>query len=212
MLRKFLNRVSVVFMVVSLALLSGCASLVDSLTPVETAIIFDLIPLDENVVSGRRVGYSLSISEPRASAVVDSDKVLVRPSPVVIQYYGDIIWADRIPKLVHRRIVQAFEDSKRVRSVAARSDGFESQYDLLVEIRDFHIEPSLRENVVVEKPIRVKVTFFAKLVSERAAKVVRSVKITKIVEVNVESRENIALAFNQAFSEATVSLINWTLR
>lgn len=197
---------------VALSLLAGCASMVDSLTPVETALIFDLAPIDEAAVKGGQPGFSLSVSEPRAAVILDSDKVLVRPSPVVVQYYRDIIWADRIPKLVQRRVVQAFEDSHRVRSVAARSDGFSSQYDLLMEIRDFHIEPSVRENANVGKPIRVKVTFFAKLVSERAARVVRSVKITKIVEVPVESRENIALAFNEAFAQATVDLVNWTLR
>lgn len=212
MLSKFSKLFSIGFMAAGLALLAGCASMVDSLTPTETALIFDLAPLDEAAVKGRRAGFSLSVSEPRAAAILDNDKVLVRPSPVVVQYYGDIIWADRIPKLVQRRVVQAFEDSKRVRSVAPRSDGFSSQYDLLIEIRDFHIEPSLRENPIVAKPIRVKVTFFAKLVSERAARVVRSQKITKTVEVMVENRENIALAFNQAFAEATVSLVNWTLR
>ncbi|PCI87756.1 MAG: hypothetical protein COB24_04875 [Hyphomicrobiales bacterium] len=206
--KLFLN----LFVVIMLALLAGCASMVDSLTLTETSLIFDLAPLDEGAVEGRRVGFNLSISEPRAAVILDSDKVLVRPSPVVVQYYGDIIWADRIPKLVQRRIVQAFEDSKRVRSVAPRSDGFRSQYDLLIEIRDFHIEPSLRDSPAVARPIRVKVTFFAKLVSETSSQVVRSQKITKIVEVTVETRENIALAFNQAFAEATVSLVNWTLR
>lgn len=200
------------FVVLMLALLAGCASMVDSLTPTETSLIFDLASIDEAAVKGRRVGFNLSVSEPRAAGILDNNKVLVRPSPVVVQYYADIIWADRIPQLVQRRIVQAFEDSERVRSVAPRSDGFNSQYDLLIEIRDFHIEPSLRETLTASKPIRVKVTFFAKLVSERSSQVVRSQKITKIVEVAVETRENIALAFNQAFAEATVSLINWTLR
>lgn len=206
--KLFLN----MFMVITLGLLAGCASMVDSLTPTETSLIFDLAPLDDASVKGRRVGFNLSVSEPRAAMILDSDKVLVRPSPVVVQYYPDIIWADRIPKLVQRRVIQAFEDSNRVRSVAPRSDGFSSQYDLLLEIRDFNIEPSVRENANVANPIRVKVTFYAKLVSERSAQVVRSRKITKIVEVLVESRENIALAFNQAFAEATVSLVNWTLR
>lgn len=212
MLSKISKPLSIVFMTAGLALLTSCASMVDSLTPTETALIFDLAPLEEAAVKGRRAGFSLSVSEPRASVILDSDKVLVRPTPVVVQYYADIIWADRIPKLVQRRVVQAFEDSNRVRSVAPRSDGFSSQYDLLIEIRDFHIEPSLRENPIVTKPIRVKVTLYAKLVSESAARVVRSKKITKTVEVMVENRENIALAFNKAFAEATVALVNWTLR
>lgn len=212
MLSIISKKISIIFMVVSLSLVAGCTSLVDSLTPVETAQIYDLMPLDAALTKGRSAGFSLSISDLRAAAVLDSDKFLVRPTPVAIQYYANIIWADRIPKLVHRRIVQAFEDSKRLRSVAPRSDGFDAQYDLLIEIRDFQIEPSLRENAGVEKPIRVKVTFFAKLVSESSAKVVRSQKITKYVEVPIESRENIALAFNDAFSQATISLINWTLR
>lgn len=211
-MRKISKHISMIFMVVSLSLVAGCTSLVDSLTPEETSQIFDLLPLDEAVVTGRRASFSLSVSEPRAAAVLDSEKVLVRPSAVLIQYYADIAWSDRIPRLVHRRIVQAFEDSRRLRSVGPRSDGFAANYDLLIEVRDFHIEPSLRENAVVAKPIRVKVTFYAKLVSERSAKVVRAQKITTIVEVPIESRENIALAFNQAFAEATVSLINWTLK
>lgn len=211
-MRRFSNTLNVVFVMVGLSLLTGCASLVDSLTPVETALIFDLIPIEEEAVKGRNVRFSLSVSEPRAAAVLDNDKVLVRPSPMVIQYYGDIAWAERIPKLVHRRVVQAFEDSRRLRSIAPRSDGFEAQYDLLIEIRDFQIEPSVRENATVGKPILVKVTFFAKLVSERSAKVIRSKKISTVVEIEVESREAIALAFNQAFAQATVDLVSWTLR
>lgn len=212
MLSNVSKKLSYVFMAIMLSLLASCGSIADSLAPTETALIFDLQPLDEAAVSGRNVGFSLSVSEPRAATILDDDKVLVRPSPIEVQYYAGIAWADRIPKLVHRRVVQAFEDSRRLRSVAPRSDGFDAQYDLLVEIRDFQIEPSLRENSGVANPIRVKVTFFAKLVSERSARVARSAKITKYVEVLDENRQNIALAFNAAYSQATIDLINWTLR
>ncbi len=197
-------------MVVGVAFLglSACASL----TPVENALIFDLVPVDETLLKGRPVGFSLSVSEPKASNVLDSEKVLVRPTPVLIQYYSDIIWSDRIPKLIQRRVIQAFEDSKRLRSVGARADGFDSQYDLVLEIRDFQIEPSLLVNKTANKPLRVKVVVFAKLISERSAKVVRSTRITKIVEIKTETRENIALAFNDAFKQMSVDLVKWTLR
>ncbi|NRA89270.1 MAG: membrane integrity-associated transporter subunit PqiC, partial [Rhizobiales bacterium] len=182
------------------------------LTPVETSLIFDLVPIKADAVKGRPVRFSLSISQPRSSAILDSDKVVVRPLPVVIQYYENIIWSDRIPKLIHRRITQAFEDSGRIKSVGARADGFDSQYDLVLEIRDFQIEPSLQNVGVSKNALHAKVTIFAKLISERSARVLRSIKITEIVEIKLESRENIALAFNEAFKKTTISLVNWTLK
>ncbi|MGL1922152.1 MAG: ABC-type transport auxiliary lipoprotein family protein [Hyphomicrobiales bacterium] len=212
MLSKISNKPQYFFMAMMLSALVSCGSIADSLSPTATALIFDLMPIDAAAVSGRNSGYSLSVSEPRAATILDSDKILVRPSPIEIQYYGDMEWADRVPKLVHRRVVQAFEDSGRLRSVAPRSDGFDAKYDLLVEIRDFQVEPSLRENSGVAKPIRVKVTFFAKLVSERSARVLRSTKITQYVEIEAENRPNVAMAFNTAFTQATVALVNWTLR
>lgn len=201
-----------VFMAIMFAILSGCSSLVSSLTPVETAKIFDIIPVQETLLKGQKVAYSLSLSEPKSSHILDSNKILVKPSPAVIQYYDNIIWSDRIPRLIHRRMIQAFEDSQRIRSVGARTDGLDTHYDLVMEIRDFHIEPSDRVDVTSKNPIRVKVTIFSKLISERSARVVRSTKIIRVVEIEVETRENIALAFNKAFEGVAVSLLNWTLR
>lgn len=213
------NKLSVIFILLAMSLLSGCASLMDSLTPVETASIYDLVPVKAARLGGPKVEFNLSISEPKSTNILSGEKVLVRPSPVIVQYYENIIWSDSITRLVHRRVIQAFEDSRRVVSVGARSDGFDTQYDLVMEIRDFHIEPSPKvvdEAIIVDgqvvKPLRVKVSIFAKLIDEKAAQVVKSARISRTVEIEVESRENIALAFNQAFEKVAVSLVYWTLK
>ncbi len=207
------KKLKLIAFVISIGLLSSCASLVESIGPSSNDMIFDLIAISENEVKGRKVNFNLSVNVPRSSQVLNNEKILVKPRPSVIQYYRQIAWSDRIPKLVHRRLLQAFEDSKRVRSVGARADGFDSQYDLLIEIRDFQIEPSEKtpaKNGI--QPLQVKVTFFAKLIYEQNAKVVRSTKITRIVEVGAETRQNIATAFNSAFGKATASLVKWTLK
>lgn len=47
MLSKFSKLLLNMFVVMTLGLLASCASMVDSLTPTETALIFDLAPLEE---------------------------------------------------------------------------------------------------------------------------------------------------------------------
>ncbi|MCJ8324671.1 MAG: membrane integrity-associated transporter subunit PqiC [Rhizobiales bacterium] len=212
MIVKFSKKLSIIFMAAVLSLLSGCASLMDGLTPVESSQIFDLLPLKSGSVTGKSVNFSLSISEPKAAKILSTDMVLVRPSPVVVQYYENILWSDNIARLVHRRMIQAFEDSQRVKSVGARADGFDTQYDLVMEIRDFHIEPSLRTDPDNLKPLRVNVSLYVKLVDEKTAQVVKSTRISRREEIYVESAHEIALAFNKAFGKIAVSVVHWTLK
>lgn len=209
---KFSNKMSIIFLVTSMTLLSGCASLMDGLTSSEPAQIFDLLPLKSGSVGGKSVDFSLSISEPKAANILANNMILVRPSPVVVQYYDNILWSDNIARLVHRRMIQAFEDSKRVKSVGARADGYDTQYDLVMEIRDFHIEPSRRSDADNLKPLRVNVSLYVKLVDEKTAQVIKSTRISRREEIYVDSPEEIALAFNKAFGKIAVSLVHWTLK
>src|SRR5262245_10032581 len=63
------------------------------------------------------------IPEPTAISVLDSERIVVRPSPGQIATLGGAQWSDRLPRLLQARLVETFENASRLRSVGRPSDG-----------------------------------------------------------------------------------------
>lgn len=92
----------------------------------------------------------LVIPEPTALAAVDSERVLVKPMRSVINYYPNSRWSDRLPRLVQARMVQAFENANRLRSVGRPGDGLDADFQLVTDLRSFEVLVEPGPSAVVE--------------------------------------------------------------
>jgi len=132
-------------------LLSGCAGGIIPSTPPDT---YGLSAAP--AVSGERSrNRQILISEPTALKALDSEKIVIRPTPSAIEYLAKSQWSDRLPAIVQDKLVQAFENSGRVGGVGRPGDGLAIDYKIITAIRSFEIKADAGEQAVVEISAKV---------------------------------------------------------
>ena len=102
------------------ALLAGCGTIGGPKTEVKVYSPATEVTVD---AGWPRVDWSLSVGVQAANAMLDSPRIVVRPSANVVQTYKGARWADNAPDLLQTALVQAFEDSGRMPSVMRAGGG-----------------------------------------------------------------------------------------
>jgi cholesterol transport system auxiliary component len=162
---------------------------------------FELIaPKDYGDVRAAR--GTLSVALPTALQALDSERVVVQPQPGVINYLGGTRWSDRLPRLVQARIVEAFENGKRIRAVVRGGGQFRSDYQLATEIREFGV-------IIASEPTAV-VEISARIVNERTGRVVASQAFTGRADTTAVDGASATAAINTAFGTVLIDLVRWT--
>ncbi|MBL8589510.1 MAG: membrane integrity-associated transporter subunit PqiC, partial [Methylobacteriaceae bacterium] len=108
---------------------------------------FDLAALPPGGATGRLRGQ-LIVTEPVATQALDSERIVVRPTPESVAYLTGAQWSDRLPKLIQTRIVQSLENARLLRSVGRPGDRIAADFLLDAELRRFEIEASGGEAAV----------------------------------------------------------------
>lgn len=125
--------------------LGGCASGAAPAT-------FDLAAPRDGIAAkpGREL---LVVAEPQALQVLDSTRVVVM-SGGGIAYLPDVQWADRLPKLLQTRLIQTFENGRRIRAVGRPGDRLVPAAQLNSDIRAFGIDAATGE-AVIEMSVKI---------------------------------------------------------
>lgn len=90
----------------------------------------------------RRGAGLLVVGPPTALAVLDTNRIVVEPVPGQITYLAGAQWSDRLPALFQARLIEAFENGNRARSVGRAGDGLTADYTLLTDLRSFGLQTS----------------------------------------------------------------------
>ena len=184
--------------VLLLALLAGCALTQGPDEPNET---YDLIA-PERPGGGGSTNAQLLVKEPTALRALNSDRIVLKPSPYVITYVADAQWNDTAPKLIQARLVEAFQNTARTGATAKPGDGLVIDYQLVSDLRRFEIDGSTNEAVL---------EIAVKLLADRNGKVVE----TRIFEARVPAtsadREGYVRALDDAFDAVATRMIAWVL-
>lgn len=180
--------------VVSLCLAAGLAAC--SSPPPTT---FDLTaPRDVRPASR---GGQLAIAEPVAVQVLDSERIIVKDSAGAVSFVGDGQWADRLPRLFQARLLQTFENARRIGGVSRPGDRIVADYQLNTEIRAFQIMAGTGEAFVEVS---------ARLVNDRVGRVVASRIFSARVPGSASDAAAAARALDQAMSQVLVQIVGWT--
>lgn len=178
--------------------LGGCALAVNSAPP----RTFDLIAAEIPSANGPELPVQIVVHTPSAVRALDTERILVRPQHERISYYPDAVWSDRLPRLVRARLTEGLEDSKRFSAVVTEDDRVTGAYSLQIAIRAFEMS-------VNGKPPEGHVAMSAKLVDERAGKVVASQRFDSRVRAKSDSAGEGVAAMTTAFHEVSRDLIEW---
>lgn len=164
-------------------------------------IVYDLtaprvFPVTDKVPAGL-----LAVLEPTAIIMFDTQKILVRPSGAEGPTFATARWSDNLPKLLHARIIQSFENANLLRTVTRAMDGLTADYQLLIDIRSFELS-------MVAEPI-ADVEFAAKILANNG-RIVDARIFHATVSIGVADAAATAAALDEAFGKAAVELVGWT--
>lgn len=146
--------------------------------------------------------FTLAVPLPEASGALDGNRIVVRPSPSVVQVYPGAAWADPAPALVRAAIVHAFEDSGRLPAV---SRGGGADYALASELRAF--EAVIRDDGLPVATVELRL----RLLAPREGRMVASHRVRAEVVAADRGADAVAEAFRQALAEALPQVVGWTL-
>lgn len=175
------------------AFLSACAAV----SPPPAVDTYDLsVPVVATVAKGRSL--QVLVPEPVVDRSYDNDRLLVRRSPTEIAYYSGAQWADRLPRLVQSRLVEALERSGRFRAAGRPGQGLAIDRQLVVEIRGFDYVSGDR---------RVEVDLAVKTMDDRTGRVLSTVDHHAEEPVASDTARAVVEAFDAAFSRVVVEIV-----
>ena len=141
----------------------------------------------------------IEVTVPSALQVLDTEKIVAEPSTGVVTYLSDAQWSDRLPKLLQARMIEAFENSSRIRTVARAGDRVSADAQLVTDIRQFGIEG---KEAVVELSV--------KLIGTRGGRINAAKIFVARVPAPATAGGAAASAINDALNIVLVDLVKWT--
>lgn len=143
------------------------------------------------------------IPPPTALMTLDSQNIVVKPSPFTVEYLGNSQWSDKLPRMVQLRLLQAFENTGRIGAVGVPGQGLAIDYQLLLEIRKFEVQAVGSRRAVVEISV--------KALNDRNGSVVRTEIFSDDVPVLGTANADYISALNAAYDSVSRQIVSWTL-
>ena len=186
-----------IFPFAALPLLAGCTA-ITALGEVTTPLDAYDLTYPEEVPQARKAGpLHLVVEVPTTGGAIDSERVLIRPTPLQAQYLPDARWTETAPILMQTVMLRTLEETDAFRYVGRRPLGGSGDYALISELTDFHAAVASEDSALV----RVQMT--ARLVREEDAAIIAA--RTFSVTSPVPSLETLALV--NGFDAATDALL-----
>jgi phospholipid/cholesterol/gamma-HCH transport system substrate-binding protein len=181
-------------------LLSGLERLVGGGPEAAPPIYYDLTAPREFPPIKKPPSGQLSIPEPTAVLMFETQRLLVRSNGVEEPSFANARWSDDIPKLFQARILQSFENANRLRSAARPMEGLTASHQLLIDIRSFQLSLSPAPLAELE--------FTAKILADNGR--ILDARIFRItVPSAAADAPSAAAALNEAFGKAVIELVVW---
>jgi cholesterol transport system auxiliary component len=189
--------------VTTLALsLAGCAGGLGSLMTKAPGTAYDLSAARHFPRQAGPIHGQLVVNEPSALGPLDGDRILVRPAPGQLAQLGDAQWEERLPRLVQARLVQSFENAKRLR-VGRPSDKIATDFALLTDLRVFEVSAA---------DGTAEVEIAAKIVNERSGRIVAARVLRATVPAQDVHGPGAVAAINEAFGQVATELVLWVAK
>ena len=161
---------------------------------------FDLTaPREVKPAGGGR--SQLVVAEPSAVQVLNSERIVVRPKDGEVSYLSGAQWSDRLPKLVQVRLIQTFENAKRIGSVGSPDDKLSPDATLVTEIRTFEIGVAEGSVATVE--------ISAKLVSESSGRIIAANLFRSSVAAQGTAGPQASAALDEALQGVLRNIVGW---
>ena len=146
--------------------------------------------------------WLLVVPEPMTLMGFNTDKILLQPAEGESVPLANARWGDNLPVLFQEKIVQSFENAGYARSISRTRDGVDADFQLLIDIRRFHISTSPETTADIE--------FVAKLL-DKEGKIADAKSFQATVPVNGSDAKAYVAAIDEAFVKLQTELLEWTV-
>ncbi|WP_292284932.1 ABC-type transport auxiliary lipoprotein family protein [Marivita sp.] len=193
--------------VVVLLTVSGCATLSalsDASTPLE---VYELrSPADITPRSGQPLPVDVIIELPTTSGSLETERIMIRPSPLQAQYLPDVRWSDPTPLMVQNLMLRALERTQALRYTGRVPLGSSGDYAVVTELLDFEAE--LQEG---GETAMIRQQFIARLVREGDARIMASRTFTASAASTSLDAPDLLIAFDAASQRLFAEFATWVV-
>ncbi|NNN26290.1 MULTISPECIES: ABC-type transport auxiliary lipoprotein family protein [Pseudomonas] len=183
------------------SLLGACSILPEAESP-----DFYLLPATQQPVRGSTaVNWSLRVSAPTASLVLDSNRIAVVPQGNQLSSYQGARWSNRAPGLLRDRLLDAFTANGSIRALSSDEASLQADLDLTGELRAFQSE---YQN---GKPV-IHIRYDARLVRTLGQRIVASRSFEVSQPVDGKQVPEVVSAFGKAADQLSAQVVEWTLQ
>ena len=184
------------------AWLAGCA-LLQAADPQDLYTVTPKSTFDADLPA---VYWQLAVEAPAAAANLNTGRIAIAMTPTSSDYYAKAAWTDRAPLMVQTRIVDSFENTRKIVAVARESIGIRANYVLQPDLRNFEALYYYGE------PPIVRVRIIAKLVRMPDRQIIGVATFERCVRSRADKVPKVVEAFDQALGSVMKRLVAWTLR
>lgn len=183
--------------------LSGC-QLISAVS--EPTDLYTVTPKSTFEADIPAVLWQLAVETPSAAANLNTGRIALAMTPTSSDYFAKAAWTDRAPLMVQTRMIDSFENSRKIIAVARDSLGLRANYVLQTDLRHFEAHYHYGDTPVVQ--VRV----VAKLVRMPDRQIIGVGTFERCVRARADKVPKVVEAFDQALGSVMKRLVSWTLR
>lgn len=182
--------------------LAGCGNLVDLPGSGAPPQIYSLTAPRNLVIEGAQYDWRLLVEEPDASRAIDTNRIVLRPSPVEIKYFARARWSDRAPRMIQGLLIQAFDNTDAIEAVGRGTAGMGADFLVSGYLSDFQMEYESGDPVV---KIRLKLN----IVEQKTGRIVATKTFQNDAALTRDRTRDVVLGFDSALSEMMTQAVAW---
>jgi len=145
--------------------------------------------------------WLLVIPEPTTLMGFNTDKILLQPETGESVPLANARWGDNLPVLFQAKVIQSFENAGYARSVSRTREGVTGDFQLLIDIRRFHIATGSEPKAEIE--------FVAKLL-DKEGNIINATAFQGTAPAKGSDARAYVDAIDEAFGKLQSELLEWT--
>lgn len=193
---------------VALLALTGCAAL-SSLNTASLALpTYELRPASFASTPAAPSSRTILLAPPSANAALSTDRVMIRPSELLVEYLPDARWADAAPAHVQQLLSRSISNTGAVAHVGIDPAGPLPDFVVLTDLQAFQVETT---GPGLSPPARVRVRLRLTIVRDVDRRMSGSRVFERVVDAPDLGTPTLMRAFDAAMNPLLQDAAVWVV-
>ena len=206
--RKLARPVRAAVVLVALVAMTGCAA-VSSLNNASLALpTYELRPASFASRPGAPSSRTILLAPPSSNAALATDRVMIRPSALLVEYLPDARWADSAPAHVQQLLSRSISNTGAVAHVGIDAAGPLPDFVVLTDLQAFQVETT---GPGLSPPARVRIGLRLTIVRDMDRRMLGSRVFERVVDAPDLGTPTLMLAFDAAMNSLLQDAAVWVV-